>query len=274
MLSDPPPLSGYSPAHPAVMVAITSPYAVFPAGHAPTMRRYTKTGANAERILFREVPAWLVDLPALREVQRQWSVRQHGRPRVDECHELIALASGALTAPFPKGKGFRWKARFWREELCRMKAAAVTWLSINEHSESRRVFLDPQGMWLSHNPLTDDELRFTGNEDRTEPVPVLIAGKCSAAMVILTDEWEGVELVHSVPNRGNPAGRKIEPDELVRRLWAYLPEADPDSPPDVSRVVQYGCMAWPDSAAIDRGAGVSGRPKWLRDQKSDTDDRF
>lgn len=275
---------------------LLSRYAVVPRGHAVTMRRYTRTKQwHAEQVLCHQVDCWLVEMPPLREIQRTWSIQQFGKPSITRCRELVELVTGRLSKPARKARvlkdaegndrrddegnpvyGANFKERYWREELARLKAAALLWLSINEESESRCVYLKANTGWMASQPLSESEMELATSQGQSL-VPVLVHGETyAAAMLAETAAWQNAKTVQRVPNRSNPAGKKLDYLKLAAELWSYLPQRedriteafDPYSlyaEGDELLQVPMGSVAWPSNEVLERNTdGSLRKPQWLR----------
>lgn len=274
---------------------LLSRYAVVPAGHKSTMQRYTRTRQYAERVLFQQAEAWLVDMPELRRVQRAWAISKFGEPTIERAKQLIAMAAGRLSKPARRPLPLRgedgkpqfdangeplyspnFRERFWREELARLKAAVLYWLSLNEHSESQHVFLNAQTSWMTTQPLSSAEIELATIQSQ-ELVPVLVHDNTfAAAMLMLTDQWEGAKIVDRVPNRADRSAINLKYLEIAEQMWAFLPETPEEARGVFTPVIQFaegseylqvpmGSVAWPSPQAIERNEDGSPRkPRWLK----------
>lgn len=247
-------------------MVMISAYAVVPSSRQQLMRDYLKE-ATGERVLFKQTPAWVVELPSLRRVQREWAQRKNGEPTIEKCLHWLALASGNLFRPIPD-RGFPWKECFWREELCRLKVAAVQWLARMEGTTVRHVWLKQEAMgWLGQTPISLDECRFAMQRPG-ELTPVLVAGSVAAAVPALTDEWEGAPIVEQVPNATDRNGRRRSAEVLATKLWSFIPEPDPDNPiPDIVSSVHHWSVSWPgQELSLQRSTdGKRAMPDWLKE---------
>lgn len=247
-------------------MVMVSAYALIPVSRQSVMRQYLKT-STGERVMYKHHPAWMIELPALRQVQLEWARTKHGKPTVEKCLHLIGLASGNLGRPLPV-KGFTWKESFWREELCRLKVAAVRWLAEAEGTRVRHAWLNVAAVgWLGQTPITVDEARFAVNLPR-ELVPVLITDTVAAAMPALTDAWEGAPIVEQVPNETNREGRRQSAETIAAKLWNYLPEPSDDlTIPDIVSSVQSWSVSWPGNELwLQRNSnGQHSMPDWLKE---------
>lgn len=247
-------------------MVMVSAYALVPASKNQLMREYLKS-ATGERVMYRQTPAWIVELPTLRRVQREWANQRHGEPTVEKCLHLLGLASGNLFKRVPE-KGFPWKECFWREELCRLKVAAVKWLAQQTGIEPRHVWLKHAAIgWLGNTPLSLDECRFATSNLR-DMVPVLIADDAvAAAMPAFTDQWEGAPVVTQVPNLTDRQGRRQHAETIATRLWNFLPSDEAAPVPDIVNTVHSWSVSWPgDEMRTQRNSdGRRTMPDWLRE---------
>lgn len=219
---------------------------LFPAERvAALMRAYRKTRSTILPASVNDNPAWLLDLPVLRSVQREHAIERHGEPTADCAHELLAMASGRLDK-LQRGNG--WNERFWREEIASLRTTLAQWLMAHAPEAGvRRVWVtDPWfGDHLSDVEVTTSYLRRQG----TSVLRPALTGRTFAALaVVVMLEWDGAPTVTALRNR-KVGGKLPDYEPLALRMWAYLPEEAGDDP---AGLVLPHSVAWPyrDSSGL------------------------
>lgn len=253
---------------------------LFPAERvAALMRAYRKTCSTILPASVNDNPAWLLDLPVLRSVQRAHAIERCGAPDSDGAHALLAEASARLSK-VQRGNG--WNERFWREEIASLRTTLGHWLMANAPEAGvRRVWVtDP---WMG-DPLSDVEVASSYYRQQGSSVvrPALMGRTFATLAAVVMLEWDGAPTVGALRNR-HSVGRLADYEALAMRMWAYLPEEAGDDP---AGLVLPHSVAWPyrDSAGLpvvdgQRAEGgdaylvkifENGReaPEWLRKAKA------
>lgn len=262
------------PDHPGTQPTMISKLTLLPAKGLPRhlMALWRRNPATREKVSVNDTPAWLLDIDRLRAVQREFALAEWGQPDRTTVLQLLAEGTAALGKPARRAHGLdgrpscNWPASWWREELVRLKTAALLWLEAQGEPLTRGWFW-PDGAFLGGS-LSDDELQVgfardgsrRDSDNRTQavrgPWAVMCGGGQSAVALMVTEGWEGAPVLTTLPMR-RATGKVPEPQKIAMRLWACLP-ADPAVEPGLS-CVPVSSFGWPHRS--NEGAAlVEGRP--------------